>query len=312
MDSVHDMHISTWDYDAQSPIPGQPYTQVIIVSNDGTIPESNILVNYHPDGQLFTPAFTPAGVFTGSATQYTTPGTFPLLAPGTAQQFLTTYNVPANIPSGANISFRDTVSYTSPIDFWQIDNTSWNNINNFTTTTGGPSAADFKEVNPKGTGAAGVIPYTDSVLEYMVHFQNTGASAVQNIMVVDTLDGNLNWMSLQPVYESAPCKVTLIQSGTKKVAIFTFSGINLPAEASNEIGSNGMFTYTIKLNSGLASGTQIRNHSSVYFDYNAPIVTNTTLNTMALLPHKAYLLLPHKTRVLLPFTLTRQANRSML
>jgi len=46
------------------------------------------------------------------------------------------------------------------------------------------------------------------------------------------------------------------------------------------MASNGMLTYTIKLNSGLASGTQIRNHASIYFDYNAPVVTNSTLNTI--------------------------------
>jgi hypothetical protein len=41
-----------------------------------------------------------------------------------------------------------------------------------------------------------------------------------------------------------------------------------------------MFTYTEKTNPGLAIGTQFRNSASIYFDYNAPVLTNTTVNTI--------------------------------
>jgi len=280
MDSVHDMHISLWDYDAPSPVPGHLYKQVMIVSNDGSLPEDSILVNYHTDAQIFAPLFTQGGIFSGASSQYSSTVNFPALNPGATQQFFMTYNVPANMPAGTSLLFMDTVSYKSPIDFWQIDNTPSNNINSLTTATVNSPGTNFKEVNPKGTGAAGVISYTDSVLEYMVHFQNTGAVTAENIIIIDTLDDNLNWTSLAPVFESAPCKVTLTQNGTKKVAQFTFAEINLPAKANDEMRSNGMLTYTIKLNSELPSGTQIKNHSSVYFDYNAPVITNTTLNTI--------------------------------
>jgi hypothetical protein len=40
--------------------------------------------------------------------------------------------------------------------------------------------------------------------------------------------------------------------------------------------------YRIKLKDNLPLGTQITNTASIYFDYNAPVVTNTTLNTFDL------------------------------
>ena len=114
----------------------------------------------------------------------------------------------------------------------------------------------------------------------MIHFQNTGTWQAENITVIDTLDNNLNWTSLRPVFQSAKCQVTMFQSGTKKIVKFVFNNINLPTAASDPVRSNGMLTYTVHLTPGLPTGTQIRNSASIYFDYNAPVKTNTTLNTL--------------------------------
>jgi hypothetical protein len=70
------------------------------------------------------------------------------------------------------------------------------------------------------------------------------------------------------------------QSGAVKVAKFTFSNINMPPQAIDDLRSNGMFTYTIKTMPGLAVGTQFRNRASIYIDNYEPIVTNTTTNTL--------------------------------
>ncbi|MBK6835098.1 MAG: T9SS type A sorting domain-containing protein [Bacteroidetes bacterium] len=39
-----------------------------------------------------------------------------------------------------------------------------------------------------------------------------------------------------------------------------------------------MLQYRIKPTANLPLGTQIRNTANIYFDYNAPIITNTTIN----------------------------------
>ena len=277
-DTIHDIHISTWDYN--QPVIGQDYTQVTVISNDGTVTEDSVLANYKTDGQLYTPAFTPSGIFNGSANFYNTASGFPSLVPGNNQLFYMDYIVPTNIPVNTTVLFVDSAAYKTPMSNWLTDYSPWNNVDYFTTTTVAAYDPNFKEVRPQGVGPTGIISYTDSTLEYMVHFQNTGTAAAQNIIVTDTLDNNLNWTSLRPEYMSAPCKVTLKQVATYKIATFTFSNINLPTEKSSQMASNGMFTYTIKINSGLPVGTQFRNHASIFFDYNEPVATNTTLNTL--------------------------------
>jgi len=281
IDTIHDMHISTWDYDLPRPIPGHSYSHVTIVSNHGTIPEDSIYVTYNPDGQLFAPTFTPGGDFSGSSYQYQSTSSFPTLMPGASQEFFMTYNVPTDIPLGTPVVFKDSVSYKAPITNWLTDYSPWNNVNYFTTYTVGSFDPNFKEVSPVGKGSQGYINYTDSTLEYMVHFQNTGTAPAENVVVVDTLDNNLNWTSLTPIFESGNnCRVMLTQSGSSKIAQFIFNEINLPTKASDEVRSNGMLTYSVKLMPNLAHGTQIKNRASIYFDYNAPIMTNTTLNTI--------------------------------
>ena len=272
---IHDMAISTWDY--TMPIPGFPYTQTTVITNNGTVTDSNILASYVPDGQLYSPTFVPSGIFTGAPYYYTTPGTFPLLNPGTSQEFLMTYNVPADIPLGTNVIFKDTVSYMPPMSNWLNDYSPWNNVDYFTTTTVGSYDPNFKEVSPKGTGADGMITTQDSVLQYMIHFQNIGSYMAQNVVIIDTLDPNLDWTTLRPVYMSDKCVVDMNDHG---IITFTFSNIDLPPSSSEPITSNAMFTYTVKQRPALPYGTQIKNRASIYFDFNAPVMTNQTLNTI--------------------------------
>ncbi len=278
MDTIHDMHISTWDY--SFPVIGNTYTQITTISNDGTIEEDSVLAIYADDGQILTPTFTPSGVFTGPANHYNTAAGFPAMVPGQTNFYYTNYNVPTDIPINTPLNFYDSIAYKAPLDNWLTDYSPWNNVNNLSTVTVAAYDPNFKEVSPKGTGPTGLITYADSTLEYMVHFQNTGTAPAQNIIVVDTLDNNLDWTTLRPEYMSAACKVTLQQIGSLKVAKFTFRNIFLPTKTSNDLRSNGMFTYTIKTMPGLPIGTQFKNHASIYFDYNAPVMTNQTLNTL--------------------------------
>jgi uncharacterized repeat protein (TIGR01451 family) len=279
-DTLHDMHISTWNYTRSAPIPGNDYATITIVSNNGTLPEDSILASYKSDGQLLAPTFMPSMVFRGSSFYYNTSDSLVSLAPGTAARFLQNYFVPTDIPLGTNVVVRDTVTNKGPMSNWLSDYSPWNNVNNFSTTVVASYDPNFKEVNPKGTGPLGLISYTDSILEYMVHFQNTGTYQAENIFVLDTLDDNLDWTTLMPGYMTHNGQVTVEQKGARKVVKFNFPNINLPAEMDEPIASNGMFTYTIKTRSGLPIGTQFKNRASIYFDYNAPIVTNTTVNTL--------------------------------
>ncbi len=272
--TIHDMHISTWDY--TWPVPGHSYSQITVVTNEGTVNEAGILAGYQTDGQLFAPSFVPGGIFSGAANWYGS-AAFPAMAPTTSQTFFENYAVPTSIPLGTTVVTKDSVVAASPMSTWLSDYTPWNNVDYFTTTVVGSYDPNFKEVSPKGVGAPGYITYADSVLEYMVHFQNTGTWYADNVVVIDTLDANLDWTTLHPVFESHNCTVTMSENG---VVRFAFNNIHLPYSSAYPVTSNGMFTYTIKTRHGLAHGTQIRNRAAIYFDYNEPVMTNSTLNTL--------------------------------
>jgi uncharacterized repeat protein (TIGR01451 family) len=273
IDPIHDMHISTWDYN--QPVPGNIYNRVTIISNDGTVTEPNIVGSLETDNQIGAPSFLPSGVFTGSGSYFSLS---PLsLAPGATSSVYSDFSVPTNIPLSTSLLFKDSIAYTAPISNWLSDYSPWNNVNYFTSVTVGSFDPNFKEVLPQGTGNNGLITPSDSVLEYMVHFQNTGTYYAQKVVVLDTLDADLDWSTLRPVYQSHPCVVTMDENGVVK---FTFNNINLPAEMLNAIGSNGMLTYTIHTKKNLALGTTFTNKAAIYFDYNEPVTTNTTLNTL--------------------------------
>ncbi len=277
-DTVHDLSVSTWDYNR--PVPGFAYNQVTVIRNNGSFTEPGVQASYWADGTIFAPTITPSGSYSGAPYWYNA-ASLPSLPPGSAQSFLMDYFVPASVPLGTILVFKDTVSNTAPLSGWLTDNTPWNNVDYFNPYVVGPYDPNFKEVKPTGLGSMGLITHSDSVLQYMVHFQNTGTYPAQNVVVTDTLDPNLDWTSLSPIYASANCKVDMDENGH---VTFTFKNIYLPPSSSEPITSGGFFVYSIKLKPALPIGTQIRNSASIYFDFNAPVKTESTLNTICSFP----------------------------
>ncbi|MBD0257193.1 MAG: T9SS type A sorting domain-containing protein, partial [Cytophagales bacterium] len=70
----------------------------------------------------------------------------------------------------------------------------------------------------------------------------------------------------------------------RPVLTFTFEAINLPDSTRAQAGSNGFAKFTVKPLGGLPEGTRIENFADIFFDYNPPVRTNTTLNTLYDLP----------------------------
>jgi len=131
------------------------------------------------------------------------------------------------------------------------------------------------EVSPVGTGVPGYIA-ANLPMSYNIHFQNTGTATATNITVVDTISSNLDVSTLHILKSSAPVEI----SNVGNVVKFRFSSINLPDSISSPLGSIGTVSYGILQKQNLAPGTQIKSTASIYFDYNAPVKTNTTLNTI--------------------------------
>jgi hypothetical protein len=280
---LHDLKIITVNA-TLPPIPGNAYQQQVIVKNQGTITESGIQLGYEHDGQLpFVNSSLPALTQLNSSLEpnwYSVQSGFPSLSPGSTSVMLLNFNTPASIPLGTTIDFYDTVTHAAPIDVnWLLDNSPWNNVNTYQTTVVGSYDPNYKEVTPKGAGAAGYIPMETTEFDYTIHFQNEGTYFAQNIVVTDQLDDDFDWTTFKPGYSEYDYSTTISETG---LVTFTFANINLPwKELYGDALSSALVHYSIERKTTTPVGTEFTNTANIYFDYNAPITTNTTLNTLA-------------------------------
>lgn len=133
-----------------------------------------------------------------------------------------------------------------------------------------------KQVLPRGTGPEHLTDM-GSTLVYTIRFQNTGNMPAGQVVLVDTLDQDLDLSSLRILGSSHVHTVSLSDDG---LLVVTYPDIQLPDSASDPIGSQGYFTFSIAHHAGLAEGATVHNSAAIHFDQNAPILTNTVLNTL--------------------------------
>ncbi|HEX8528920.1 MAG TPA: T9SS type A sorting domain-containing protein, partial [Cytophagales bacterium] len=139
-----------------------------------------------------------------------------------------------------------------------------------------------KLVLPAGVTAAHYTAFGQE-LEYTVRFQNTGNDYAYRVVVVDTLSEKLDVSTLRVAGASHPYRFSLSGKG-RPVLTFTFEDINLPDSTRDQQGSNGLVKFTIKPLKDLPEKTRIENYADIFFDYNPPVRTDTTLNTLYDLP----------------------------
>ncbi len=128
-----------------------------------------------------------------------------------------------------------------------------------------------KEVTPEGN------ILNSQELSYTIHFQNTGTAPALNVFLYDTLEANLDVSTFKILANSHPMTYNISGNGNIK---FTFANIYLPDSNANEPASHGAVAFSIKPKPGLSVGTQIENTASIVFDFNTPIITNTTQNVI--------------------------------
>lgn len=134
--------------------------------------------------------------------------------------------------------------------------------------------------NDKAAYPAGNTDTSVKVIDYLVRFQNTGTAPAHNVVIVDSLENNLDFNTLTLHSTShKPCRV--FTNDNKKV-YFEFENIMLPDSGTDYEGSQGYVNFSVKLKENLAVGTQIKNTAAIYFDFNEPVITNTTVNTIYL------------------------------
>ena len=276
---LHDIHI--WNFYCMLPVPGNNFVHWMALQNDGTVSEDSVQVGYAHDGQLTyagswgVPLAQPNSTL--APNWYANSAPVDTLDPGQSILTSLTYSVPTNIPIGTQLTIWDSATYAAPMSNWLNDYTPWNNVKTWHVNVVGPYDPNIKDVYPQGVGPQGYISSADTVLDYMIHFQNTGNWPATKVVVTDQLDPDLEWESLAPGFSNYTYTASMDNNG---LVTFTFDNINLPPSAWSPIGSIGVFSYSIRTKKNLAQGTQFTNSAAIYFDYNAPIITNTTVNTL--------------------------------
>lgn len=129
---------------------------------------------------------------------------------------------------------------------------------------------NHKEVYPTAASPDG------DWLTYTIHFQNTGNDTAYTVVLRDTLSSYVIPESFEYMASSHPAVVQL----NGKAMTFTFAKINLVDSATNPPLSEGWIQYRVRSKPNLPLQTQIPNTAYIFFDLNAPIVTNTAMTTV--------------------------------
>jgi uncharacterized repeat protein (TIGR01451 family) len=195
---------------------------------------------------------------------------------------LTNYSNQNNIPGTVSFTtdtssiLGDSVCIPFLVEPLSGDNNPSNNFLTRCFVITNSSDPNEKQVEPRGIGPGGNVP-PNTTFTYTINFQNTGNDTAYHIFVADTLNSNLDKSSFRILSASHPYNVTFLDTNVVK---FSFYSIMLVDSNANEPLSHGWISYEIKTRAGLAAGTQITNSAAIYFDFNLPISTNTTLNTI--------------------------------
>ncbi|MBK8444726.1 MAG: T9SS type A sorting domain-containing protein [Sphingobacteriales bacterium] len=175
-------------------------------------------------------------------------------------------NSPQEIPA---VNIGDVLSYLAYIDYPQTDETPEDNSSALRQTVIGSCDPNDK-ICLQGTQIE--VKNIDNYLHYVIRFQNTGTAEAFNIVVKDDIPKNLDISTFRMVGASHECRLRL--EGNSLEAFF--ENINLPDSTTNEPESHGFLAFKIKAVDTVGIGSKLENTADIYFDYNFPVITNTT------------------------------------
>jgi hypothetical protein len=118
-------------------------------------------------------------------------------------------------------------------------------------------------------------------LHYSIQFENSGTEIANNVVVKNVIDTNkFDISSLQVISASSGVRTVI----TNNVAEFIFENIDLALRSgSPPVGGHGDILLKIKTKPDLLPGSSVMNTVSIYFDYNAGVLTNNETTTFAML-----------------------------
>lgn len=195
------------------------------------------------------------------------------LQPFQMQSVLFTMNI--NTPTDANfpVNGGDILSFSSLVNPVSGDELPGDNSFSLTQTV-----VNSYDPNDKTCmqGAKIAPDQVGDYVHYTIRFENTGTASAVNIVVKDEIDlAKYDISTLVPLKGSHDF-VTRIRD--TNIVEFIFENINLPEDDAN---NDGYVVFKIKTQPTLVSGDTFSNKAEIYFDFNAPIITNDAITTVA-------------------------------
>lgn len=255
--------------------PGFNAWYYVTVHNSGVLPASGVVTFHYPTGLTFDYA-TPAATSVNTSTQTVTWNVNNIPAFGTKTIWVD-FNASTSLVLGTSMLSMVDVTLNVGIEpnlannmdsVHQIVVGSWDPNNKLVTRTNLPDVnyQMISTVNP------------DQSIDYTINFQNEGTAPAVNIVVIDALSSNVDFNSFK--FLGASHNVSVKRTGNE--VNYMFPNIMLVDKTTNEPLSHGFIKYRINAVNGLAAGTQISDNAAIYFDFNAPVITNDAVITIVL------------------------------
>jgi len=263
-------------YPLSNPRPGVNNRFNIVYKNKGGIPQ-NGSVNFSFDDaiqDMVSTTVTPNIQTSGNLTW-----NFTNLLPFETRSLMVTFNLNTPIETPP-VEGGDILNYGATITGILTDILPSDNSASVTQTV-------VNSQDPNDKTCVEGISITPSMVgqyvHYVIRFENTGTANAINIVVKDIIDTTkFDIASLIPQSSSHSFYTRIINTNQVE---FVFENINLPFDDAN---NDGYVAFKIKTKPTLVLGDAFSNGSSIYFDYNAPIVTNTFTTTVQALGNQDF------------------------
>lgn len=254
------------------PVPGDTNAISMCISNTGTVPMSDTIFLAYPVQQSLAWASQPPDVVAMGSAGWA----FNALLPGGSHCIQVRFTTDVATPIGTLLTLTATAGPVSS------DQTPLDNVHVLMIDVVGSYDPNDKQVDPQSMTQADV--QAGGELGYLIRFQNTGNWPASRVVITDTLSADLDWSSFEFLASSHDCS-WYVQDG---IAHFTFDPIYLPDSALDEVGSHGFVEFSIAPVATLPDGAVVPNAANIYFDHNAPVITDAALfsvdNSVDVLP----------------------------
>ncbi len=246
-----------------SAIPGLDATYKIVYKNKGTISQSGLINLNFSDAILDLLLSIPA---VSSQNNNNLNWVFSNLLPLETRTILVTLNLNSGSETPP-VNVGQLITYSASVNTSNTDETPNNNISNLNQIVEN-SAGTNNKICIEGSSIS--LSQVGEYVHYSIRFKNNGTSVAQNIVVKDIIDtSKYDIATLVPLNASHTFRTRI---ANLNVVEFIFENINLPFSNTN---NDGYVIFKIKTVPTLVIGDTFLNTATVYFDYKAPLTTNT-------------------------------------